>query len=205
MTKDLFISTVSGRDVPLLNPQPSDIYIEDIAHSLARIARFNGHTLGRVPYSVAQHSVRVMREVRDRIDGTPLDTPGVLLAALLHDAHEAYIGDIASPVKWAVAAFGEDLGLRTLKSLMDSAIAGAFGFEHRQFDNPVIKWADLVLLGAERRDLMPKGAPWSCLEEVGFSHVPTIRPWSVDVAQRKFLAAFKELTKEDRAARHHGR
>jgi len=96
---------LSGRRLDLLDPTPMDIEIDDIAHGLAFVARWNGQTLGDWPYSVAEHSILV-EEIYAR------QNPGVAakwrLAALLHDAPEYVIGDMISPVKAAIGpAYGE--------------------------------------------------------------------------------------------------
>jgi 5'-deoxynucleotidase YfbR-like HD superfamily hydrolase len=95
---------LSGRRLDLLDPTPVDIEIEDIAHGLAFVARWNGQTAGDWPYSVAEHSLLV-EEIFARM------SPGIAarwrLAALLHDAPEYVIGDMISPVKAAVGpAYG---------------------------------------------------------------------------------------------------
>jgi uncharacterized protein len=90
---------LSGRRLDLLDPSPLDVEIEDIAHGLARVARWNGQTRGEHAFSVAQHSVVVERlafELNPKID---LKTR---LAALLHDAPEYVVGDLISPFKAAV-------------------------------------------------------------------------------------------------------
>ncbi|TCO73406.1 hypothetical protein EV655_102171 [Rhodovulum euryhalinum] len=95
---------LSGRRLDLLDPTPVDIEIEDIAHGLAFVARWNGQTAGDFPYSVAEHSLLV-EALFGRL--TP-DAPAKWrLAALLHDAPEYVIGDMISPVK---AAVGPDYG-----------------------------------------------------------------------------------------------
>lgn len=90
---------LSGRRLDLLDPTPVDIEIEDIAHGLAFVARWNGQTKGDFAYSVAEHSLLV-EEIFARID--PAAPPKWQLAALLHDAPEYVIGDMISPVKAAV-------------------------------------------------------------------------------------------------------
>jgi 5'-deoxynucleotidase YfbR-like HD superfamily hydrolase len=95
---------LSGRRLDLLDPTPVDIEIEDIAHGLAFVARWNGQTRGDWPYSVAEHSLLVEDAYR-RQGGTD---PRWRLAALLHDAPEYVIGDMISPVKAAVGpGYGE--------------------------------------------------------------------------------------------------
>ncbi|MGP9803339.1 HD domain-containing protein [Paracoccus sp. NSM] len=112
---------LSGRRLDLLDPTPFDIEIEDIAHGLAFVARWNGQTRGDWPYSVAEHSLLV-EEIFTRLEpGLP---PQWRLAALLHDAPEYVIGDMISPVK---AALGAEYGA------MDERIAAAI---HRRFGLP---------------------------------------------------------------------
>jgi uncharacterized protein len=90
---------LSGRRLDLLDPTPFDIEIEDIAHGLAFVARWNGQTRGEWAYSVAEHSLLV-EELFGRIAGTA--SSHWRLAALLHDAPEYVIGDMISPVKSAI-------------------------------------------------------------------------------------------------------
>ena len=90
---------LSGRRLDLLDPTPVDIEIEDIAHGLAFVARWNGQTRGDFAYSVAEHSLLV-ETIYGRMN--PKAPPKWRLAALLHDAPEYVIGDMISPVKAAV-------------------------------------------------------------------------------------------------------
>lgn len=110
---------LSGRRLDLLDPTPMDIEVEDIAHGLAFVARWNGQTQGDWPYSVAEHSLLV-EELFSRLN------PGIAvrwqLAALLHDAPEYVIGDMISPVK---AAIGADYGV--LDERLTAAIHRRFG------------------------------------------------------------------------------
>jgi len=92
---------LSGRRLDILSPSPLDIEIEDIAHGLARVARWNGQTTGKYGFSVAQHSVLVEQLVQLN---APSLTPGWRLAALLHDAPEFVIGDMITPFKSALGA-----------------------------------------------------------------------------------------------------
>jgi 5'-deoxynucleotidase YfbR-like HD superfamily hydrolase len=100
---------LSGRRLDLLDPTPMDIEIEDIAHGLAFVARWNGQTRGDWPYSVAEHSLLV-ETIFTRAN--PGIAPRWQLAALLHDAPEYVIGDMISPVKSAVGPGYEDLDRR---------------------------------------------------------------------------------------------
>lgn len=99
---------LSGRRLDLLDPTPMDIEIEDIAHGLAFVARWNGQTRGDWPYSVAEHSVLV-EQIFSRQNGHSVKWQ---LAALLHDAPEYVIGDMISPVKAAVGPNYGELDLR---------------------------------------------------------------------------------------------
>ncbi|MGP6088618.1 hypothetical protein [Antarctobacter jejuensis] len=100
---------LSGRRLDLLDPTPVDIEIEDIAHGLAFVARWNGQTRGNYAYSVAEHSLLV-EVIFGRL--CPQARPAERLTALLHDAPEYVIGDMISPVKAAVGPGYEDLDKR---------------------------------------------------------------------------------------------
>ncbi|WP_296474188.1 HD family hydrolase [Roseinatronobacter sp.] len=114
---------LSGRRLDLLDPTPVDIEIEDIAHGLAFVARWNGQTMGDWPYSVAEHSLLV-EEIFTRATARP--DPRWQLAALLHDAPEYVIGDMISPVKAAVGpGYGE------LDDRLSAAIHIRFGLPAR--------------------------------------------------------------------------
>jgi len=110
---------LSGRRLDLLDPTPMDIEIEDIAHGLAFVARWNGQTLGDYAYSVAEHSLLV-ETLFGRI--APKALPKWRLAALLHDAPEYVIGDMISPVKAAVGP-----GYGALDERLEAAIHLRFG------------------------------------------------------------------------------
>ena len=114
---------LSGRRLDLLDPTPVDIEIEDIAHGLAFVARWNGQTQGDWPYSVAEHSLLV-EQIFARMQ--PGGDPRWRLAALLHDAPEYVIGDMISPVK---AALGPDY------KAMDQRLSAAI---HRRFGLPAL-------------------------------------------------------------------
>ena len=100
---------LSGRRLDLLDPTPVDIEVEDIAHGLAFVARWNGQTRGDWPYSVAEHSLLVEQIFSRSPSGV---TPRWQLAALLHDAPEYVIGDMISPVKAAVGPGYGEMDLR---------------------------------------------------------------------------------------------
>ena len=105
---------LSGRRLDLLDPSPMDIEIEDIAHGLARVARWNGQTKGEHAFSVAQHCVLVERLAAEL---KPLLSREARLMALLHDAPEYVVGDLISPFKAAVGIDYKDLELSLLAAI----------------------------------------------------------------------------------------
>jgi 5'-deoxynucleotidase YfbR-like HD superfamily hydrolase len=129
---------LSGRRLDLLDPQPGDIAIEDIAHGLARVARWNGQTLGDHAFSVAQHALLVA-DITAALK--PACERSWLLAALVHDAPEYVIGDLISPFKAAVG-----LDYRAFEKRLLRAIHLAFGLPE-ELPEPVtaqVKHADRI-------------------------------------------------------------
>lgn len=110
---------LSGRRLDLLDPAPLDIEVEDIAHGLAFVARWNGQTVGEYPYSVAEHSLLVERIYTLLNPNAPAKWQ---MVALLHDAPEYVIGDMISPVKAAVGP-----GYRALDDRLMTAVLLRFG------------------------------------------------------------------------------
>jgi 5'-deoxynucleotidase YfbR-like HD superfamily hydrolase len=129
---------LSGRRLDLLDPSPLDIEIEDIAHGLARVARWNGQTSGRHALSVAEHSLLVER-IASELE--PKLGRAFRLAALIHDAPEYVIGDLISPFKAALS-----LDYRSFEAKLLSAIHVRFGLPAELPDNVVksIKRADRI-------------------------------------------------------------
>jgi hypothetical protein len=169
------ILTASGLSFNLLAPNPDLIEIEDIAHALSHLCRFTGHT--RVFYSVAEHSVRVSNIV----------PPQHALEALLHDAAEAYIGDVSSPLKAQLHEY------RNIEFALEQAIRQRFGLPPKA--TPCIKQADLTLLATEKRDLMPAHQDdWALLQ--GITPLPEriAAPLPAHIARWYFLDHFETLT-----------
>lgn len=168
-----YVSTFLGNRFYPLEPRIDDIEIEDIAHGLAYQCRFNGQT--NAFYSVAQHSLIVASQVSDELK----------LAALLHDAAEAYLGDMVKPLKLLLPAFSE------IEDSVTRIIGERFGLDlshHRD-----IKRADLVALATEKRDLMPYSTEsWTSLQ--GIEALPdAIRTMQPEQAKQAFLRAFEHL------------
>jgi 5'-deoxynucleotidase YfbR-like HD superfamily hydrolase len=182
---------LSGRRLDLLNPSPLDIEIEDIAHGLSRVARWNGQTRGPHAYSVAQHSIlveRLVTELNSRL------TREARLMALLHDAPEYVIGDLISPFKAAVGIDYKDLELGLL-----AAIHLRFGLPARTPPAllPLVKKADRLAAFYEATQL----AGFGLTEARRFFGTPSkpIRPPKLvalapEVAHDQFITRFKGLT-----------
>ena len=151
--------TVTGAQFDLRSPQAAQVSTLDIAHSLALTNRFTGHTSR--PYSVAEHSLLV-EEIMWREFG-PMPT-AALLAALVHDAHEAYLGDISTPLKQALGHWK----LEDVEGPIWHAVQQHFSTRTASRDYAsIIKRCDLMALAMERRDLMPAGGPeWRLLDGV---------------------------------------
>ncbi|MFZ5586120.1 MAG: phosphohydrolase [Thermodesulfobacteriota bacterium] len=170
-----WVQTRSGRAFYPLDARPDDIDILDISHALGFQCRFNGHT--RHFYSVAEHSVLLSLAV----------APDLARWALMHDAAEAYVGDIIRPIKQALPVF------KAAEEITLQAIAQAFGLSWPIPEE--INGADLALLAAERLPIMgPSESEWDLrclpLDDVRF------RFWGPERAAREFLARFYELWPE---------
>jgi len=181
---------LSGRRLDLLDPSPMDIEIEDIAHGLARVARWNGQTIGEHAFSVAQHCL-VVEEICAHIQ--PDLEPRWRLAALLHDAPEYVIGDMISPFK---AALGVDY--RTFEDRLETAIHVRFGLPAKT-PGPIkklIKQADRACAFFEATQL----AGFQHAEALDFFDAPPagyslhIEPWPAALAQERYVHRFNSLS-----------
>jgi hypothetical protein len=185
---------LSGRRLDLLNPSPADIEIEDIAHGLARVARWNGQTVGAHAFSVAQHALVVEDIAVARNPDWPARWQ---LAALLHDAPEYVVGDLISPFKTAIGLDYKAFELRLL-----AAIHSRFGIPGLPSDvQAEIKAADRIAAYFEATRLAgfsddeatiyfgrPKGLAAGTAEALG-----TLKPWPAAEAQAVFLNRFRDL------------
>lgn len=180
----------SGKYFDYEDPYSSEFTISDIAHALSNVCRFAGHT--PYHYSVAQHSVYVSQLVADEFK----------LAALLHDAAEAFIGDMVRPLKQIMPEFKE------MEKKIEAAIFVRFGlkltniFQIGQpnvvsaYIHPSIKAADNAMLRAEQIQLMANGDHWSDLHKVEAAPV-IIEKWSPEKAKIEFLSEFYGLSGKD--------
>ncbi|MEM1150645.1 MAG: HD family hydrolase [Pseudomonadota bacterium] len=188
---------LSGRRLDLLDPSPMDVEIEDIAHGLARVARWNGQTVGEYAFSVAQHSLLVEEIVRRLKPGLSAD---MQLAALVHDAPEYVVGDMISPFK---AVLGGDY--KTVEMRLTRAIHLRFGLP-ADLPAPIkklIKRADLMSAWLEATQL----AGFSRAEADRFFIVPPetcqidLVPQSPNEAQDAYLVRYSKILEEVDAAR----
>lgn len=164
-----YMVTWSGRRFYPFDPRPEEVDLDDIAHALAHLCRFAGHT--REFYSVAQHSVLVS-------EACP---PEDAFAGLLHDAAEAYVTDLPRPIKHAAAL----VGYREVEMRVHAAVCERFGLASK-LPASVLR-ADDAVLAAEQRDL----AHGSTIAEPPIREL--ITPWSPRRARAKFLDRFVEL------------
>lgn len=178
-----WIQTFTGVRFDLGNPRPEDVQIEDVAHALSLLPRFTGHTT--YPYSVAQHSVLVAKNV-PRPDAK---------WGLLHDAAEAYLNDLGRPVKLLM----RDLDGGNVLSAYDQLEQWVMEAVCQRFDLPVkappsVKQADNILLATERRDLMGDPQDWHHVPANGYRCLEErIVPWPHGKAEEVFLKIFAEV------------
>ncbi|MGI9423583.1 MAG: YfbR-like 5'-deoxynucleotidase [Hyphomicrobiaceae bacterium] len=189
---------LSGRRLDLLDPSPADIEISDIAHGLARVARWNGQTKGEHAFSVAQHSILVA-EIFASI--APNRTPEWRLMALLHDAPEYVIGDLISPFKAVIG-----LDYKAVENRLLSAIHLRFGLPPTP-DAAIartIKVADrigayyeaTVLAGFDHREAEEFFGSADTVDPHLVRQLERLEAWPTQRAQRKFLEIFEELNQQ---------
>lgn len=171
---EAWIQVHSGGKFRLDIPASRDVRIDDIAHALAHLCRYTGHT--KSFYSVAQHSVIVSHLV----------PPELALCGLLHDATEAYIGDLSRPLKALCPNY------RGIEAMVWLAIAERFQLP--QFMPHEVKRADNIALLTERRDLLGAGPDWGDWTKA-FDPMPeTIEPLGPHMARALFLNRYEDLT-----------
>ncbi len=184
---------LSGRRLDLLDPSALDIEIEDIAHGLARVARWNGQTSGPHIYSVAQHSLLVETLAHARV---PRLDRSRRLAVLLHDAPEYVIGDMISPFKVVIGDAYKAVERRLLAAI------------YRRFElpvNPVAELQELIKI-ADRQAAYLEATRLAGFEAAEarrfFGRPPQIspalerdylKPWPAETAQQRYLERFRKL------------
>jgi hypothetical protein len=174
------IKTLSGQPLDYLNPQPDNFDIEDIATALAHNCRFAGQLPLGSFFSVAQHSVNV---------SILLGGTGQELAGLMHDASEAYTGDITTPLKRAVPAFN------LVEDMLQIVIAEKFGFEFPH--SAEVKRADYVAFIIEKHFIRRDPMPWNPREDDLPSRAVTdnlhLQPLTFEQAYNLFMGRYNEL------------
>lgn len=172
-----WLQTRSGRAFPLIDPQPSDVYWPDIIFALSHVNRFGGHAGG---YSVAQHSILVA-------DSLPLEWRAY---GLLHDAHEAFVGDFPTPLKNMLEDRG--MGLWSVAMDIDHAIflAADLVYPMPEEIDEAVHYADVRALITERRDLMAEPPhAWGDWYESANPFPERIVRWSPEQTIRRFATA----------------
>lgn len=163
-------TSYTGKRFYPADARPRDVDVRDVAHALSQVCRFGGHT--PVPYSVAQHSVIVSYTCK----------PEHALIGLMHDAPEAYVGDLMSAVKKSVHGF------REMEHDWAWAIGQALGIGLAIVELPPdVIAADALVLTTERRDLMGHEPSGLVLED-------KIEPWPATIAEYRFLQRYQDLT-----------
>lgn len=202
-----WVQTRTGVAFDLLAPRAEDVVVADIVHGLSRIARFSGATVGSTGYSVAQHSLLCADLIRVWGGDAQLERE-----ALLHDAGEAYYGDITSPVQAAVRAMYRELiadavvglgdatgaldPLRELKRRVDPVVRSALGLAAEE--PPLVRRADLVALAIERKLLMVACERDWQLPELADTRWTALSPWTAEYAEGQFFERFRQLTEGER-------
>jgi 5'-deoxynucleotidase YfbR-like HD superfamily hydrolase len=186
---------LSGRRLDLLDPSPLDVELSDIAHGLARVARWNGQTLGDYPFSVAQHSVLVLEIFRAL---SPEADAKSQLYAVLHDAPEYVMGDIISPFKAAMGGNYKEvedrlLGAVHVRFALPAIPAAALRRQIKQADREAayLEAVHLAGFGAEEARKFFGEPSFPHYEFDGFERL--IRPWPTREAFDRFVAAVEDL------------
>lgn len=184
---------LSGRRLDLLDPSPLDIEIEDIAHGLARVARWNGQTHGAHIFSVAQHTLLVEAVLRQQ---TPRVDHRIRLAAMLHDAPEYVIGDMISPFKAVIGGSYKVVEKRLLSAIhirfgLPAVLPAEIEQQIKSADMGAAYLEATHLAGfaqAEARRLFGRDPRLPAATEKDY-----VTPWSAGRAEKQFLARFKAL------------
>lgn len=203
----MYLETVTGRVVNVIEPSPEQICIDDIAWGLSRMPRFCGHTITEVPYNVAQHSLFVAREVRNILNDenlqnypelkhlereidvlmcSSIEPARTILLAALHDASEIYTGDIPSPVKQIPE-------LRTIIKKVEhklmAAIYESFNLpEPTELQEKIIKHADKIAQKIEAHAFMQsRGNHWPNMPHISLEKLQKFE------APKKALESYHEF------------
>jgi 5'-deoxynucleotidase YfbR-like HD superfamily hydrolase len=185
---------LSGRRLDLLNPSPLDVEIEDIAHGLARVARWNGQTAGPNIFSVAQHSLLV-EAIACHFQPDIADE--WRLAILLHDAPEYVVGDVISPFKVVIGEVYKEVESRLLAAIrlrfgLPAEAGAALARLTKRADRIAAFLEATRLAGFSRQEALtyfgrPEPLPHGLLDDL-------LAPWPIAMAQTRYLARFEALS-----------
>jgi len=174
---DNYIETYSGKKFYFQNPSHEDISIEDIAHSLSMQCRYTGHC--KKFYSIAEHSIHVSCIV----------PPEYALEALMHDASEAYLTDVASPIKQVLSEY------KIMEQNIERVIFEKYGLQYPFHES--IKYADLQLLMLEAKQVMTYCEEWKVFDNVTLDdHDIRITCKIPEEAEYQFMNRFRQLQGE---------
>lgn len=178
MSRGGWLQTYSGCKFHPFDPKPEEVRIEDIAHALSNLCRFAGHT--KVFYSVAQHSYLVAEHC----------PPTYQLLGLLHDAAEAYLMDLPSPVKNDSSMADYRLLEARVQAVIFKAFQVALPPHAANGMPPVVAHIDAQMLATEARDLLgPPPEPWLWLPD---PYLEVVQPVAPQMAETEFLRAFAQ-------------
>jgi 5'-deoxynucleotidase YfbR-like HD superfamily hydrolase len=186
---------LSGRRLDLLEPSPLDIEIADIAHGLARVARWNGQTEGEHAFSVAQHSLLVL-EIFDRLHGEAKGKARERMLCLLHDAPEYVVGDMISPFKAVVGGDYKAVENRLSEAIhlrysLPGKTPAALKAKIKKADTIAAYYEAVMLAGFSRNEATKYfGQPQGITPD----GLPLV-PWSASIAEKRFAECFDELDK----------
>jgi uncharacterized protein len=174
------IHTGTGTHFDLANPSLESININDIANGLSKLCRFTGHSSAF--YSVAEHCYRASYIPRNR---------KAQFAALMHDAHEAYVGDVSSPLKELLPDY------KLVEQRIWDVVHACFNVSRDHETQNIVLDADLRMLATEKRDLLPGvHTYWPILKDV--NPMPgTLVPMDHRLAKKCFMRRFDELSQPD--------
>ncbi|MBS7698313.1 MULTISPECIES: HD family hydrolase [unclassified Chelatococcus] len=197
---------LSGRRLDLLDPSPLDIEIEDIAHGLARVARWNGQTSGPHIYSVAQHSLLVEAIACHMVSPKTAAAAQWQLGVLLHDAAEYVIGDMISPFKTVMGGTYREVEARLMAAVhLRFGLPATLRSDVRDLTKRADQQAAFLeatqLAGFDRAEALKFFGRPAALPQSVFSY---LTPWSADEAKARFLTRFEAVSATSRLSPHSG-
>jgi uncharacterized protein len=175
--KSSWLQTYSGQRVSVAEPSPDNISIQDIATAISKQCRFNGHCSEF--YSVAEHCVRGSKLAEKHFGKK------VAKEFLMHDATEAYLGDLIKPVKVTMPFFQQ------VEEVFWKAIAKKFGLLVEQSEE--CHYLDKIMVTWEKRDLLPFSEHWPRLPDIEVFNLERLNPWNWRKAETRYLQRFTEL------------